>query len=42
MNIGDAILALVDKLLIEKEKTVKLELLEQQRRQEEQKYKDKE
>lgn len=40
MTIGDAILVLVDKLLVEKEKTVKLELLEKQRKQDEQSQKD--
>lgn len=40
MTIGDAILVLVDKLLVEKEKTVKLELLEKQRKQDEQRQKD--
>lgn len=41
MNIGDAILVLVDKLLVEREKTVRLELLENQKKQEEQKHEDK-
>ncbi len=40
MNIGDAILVLVDKLLVEREKTVRLELLENQKKQEEQKHED--
>lgn len=39
MNIGDAILVLVDKLLVEREKTVRLELLEEQKEQE--KHEDK-
>ncbi len=41
MNIGDAILVLVDKLLVEREKTVRLELLENQKKQEEQEHEDK-
>lgn len=40
MNIGDAILVLVDKLLVEREKIVRLELLENQKKQEEQKHED--
>lgn len=40
MNIGDAILVLVDKLVVEREKTVRLELLENQKKQEEQKHED--
>ena len=40
MNIGDAILVLVDKLLVEREKTVRLELLENKKKQEEQKHED--
>ncbi len=40
MNIGDAIFVLVDKLLVEREKTVRLELLENQKKQEEQKHED--
>lgn len=40
MNIGDAILVLVDKLLVEREKTVRQELLENQKKQEEQKHED--
>ena len=41
MNIGDAILVLVDKLLVEREKTVRLELLKNQKKQEEQEHEDK-